>query len=86
MSRSNPTHPGESIRYCIEEAGLTVTAAAERIGVSRSTLSSLINARQGISPLMAVLLERAGWSTAEFWMRRQAAHDLAAARRQTVAA
>ena len=81
MSMRNPTHPGESIREALQAAEWTVTDAAGRIGVTRNTLSRLVNGRIGISPEMALALERVGWSNAEFWMRRQAAYDLARARR-----
>ena len=72
----NPPHPGESIREdCLE--GMTVSAAAHRLGVSRITLSRLINRHIGISPSMALKLEAAGWSTADSWLRLQAQYDLA---------
>ena len=76
----NPSHPGETIRDCIEEMGWTVTYAAGQLGVARHTLSRLLNGRSGISPSMALALERIGWSNAGFWMRRQASWDLAQAR------
>lgn len=76
----NPSHPGETIRDCIEEMGWTVTYAAGQLGVARHTLSRLLNGHSGISPSMALALERIGWSNAGFWMRRQASWDLAQAR------
>ena len=76
----NPSHPGETIRDCIEEMGWTVTHAAGQLGVARHTLSRLLNGHSGISPSMALALERIGWSNAGFWMRRQASWDLAQAR------
>ena len=83
----NPSHPGETVRFdCIEESGLTVTEAAGRLGCSRPALSRLLNGRAGISPEMALALERQGWSNADFWMRLQAAYDLAQARRRVSAA
>ena len=83
----NPPHPGETVRFeCIEAAGLTVTEAARQLGCSRPTLSRVLNARAAISPEMALALERLGWSSADFWMRRQAAYDLARARRRSTAA
>ena len=83
----NPSHPGETIRFdCVEACGLTVTEAPRRLGCSRPTLSRLLNGRAGISPEMALALERQGWSNADFWMRRQAAYDLAQARRRVPAA
>ena len=84
---ANPPHPGDTVRFdCIEATGLTVTEAARRLGCSRPTLSRMLNGRAAISPEMALALERQGWSTADFWMRRQAAYDLAQARRRAAAA
>lgn len=80
---ANPPHPGETVRLdCIEASGLTVTEAARRLGCSRPALSRLLNGRAGVSPEMALALERQGWSNAEFWMRRQVAYELARARRR----
>ena len=83
MSVTNPSHPGLSVRDSMEAMGWTVTECAVRLGVSRNTMSWLLNGRCGISPSMA--LERIGWSNAEFWMRRQAQYDLAQERRRSVA-
>lgn len=58
---------------------MTVTEAARRLGVARQTLSRVLNGHAGISQ-MAIRLEKIGWSNAGFWMRRQAAYDLAQAR------
>ncbi len=82
MSRTNPTHPGLSVLDNVEATGWTVAECADRLGVSRSELSQLLNGRCGISSGMALALERLGWSNAEFWMRRQAYYDLAQERRQ----
>ena len=82
MQLANPSHPGETVRIeCIEESGLTVTEAARRLGCSRPALSRVLNGRAAISAELALALERQGWSNADFWMRRQAAYDLAQARR-----
>lgn len=78
----NPTHPGESIRNCIDESGWTVTECAARLGVTRNNLSRLLNGRIGISARVALGLEAVGWSNAEFWMRLQANYDLAQERRK----
>lgn len=78
----NPPHAGRSIREnCLEPLGLKVTEAARVLGVARHTLSRVLNGHAGISPEMAIRLEKAGWSSAEFWLRRQTAWDLAQARR-----
>lgn len=76
----NPPHPGEIIRDAIEAEGWTVSDAAARLGVVRSTLSRVINGRAGVSPRLALALEGLGWSDAGHWMRMQGAYDLAQAR------
>ena len=80
MATEYPTHPGISIREGCLGDELTVTEAARRLGVGRHTLSRVLNGHAGISPAMALRLEKVGWSTAEFWIRRQADYDLARAR------
>jgi addiction module HigA family antidote len=73
----DPPHPGELIREdCLAPLGLSVTAAAKWLGVSRQSLSELLNGRNGVSPDMAIRLEKAGWGLAETWLRMQLAHDL----------
>ncbi len=77
MKMHNPAHPGPVIREtCLEPLGLSVTAAAKGLGVSRNALSELLNAHVGVSPEMAIRLEKAGWSTAETWLRMQLQYDL----------
>ena len=72
-----PPYPGEILRaLCFEPLGLTVTSAAKALGVSRKTMSSLLNARSGISPEMAIRLSIAFGTSAESWMRQQAQYDL----------
>ena len=77
MSIKNPTHPGAGIQDDLDELGWTVTEAARRMGVRRQNLSLLVHGQIGISPKMALALERVGISNAEFWMRRQAGYELA---------
>lgn len=73
----NPPHPGEVLRkLCLEPLGLSVTKAAKALGVSRSTLSNLLNGQTGISPAMAVRLSIAFDTTAESWMNQQVQYDL----------
>lgn len=75
-----PPHPGELLREdVLAPLGIEVTEAAQRLGMSRTTLSRVINGRAGISPDLAVRLERAGVSTARFWMTLQANYELARA-------
>ena len=76
----NPPHPGLSVRYdCLEPLGLSVTEAARKLGISRKQLSELVNARSGISPEMAIRLDKAFGGGADTWLRMQAAYDLAQA-------
>jgi addiction module HigA family antidote len=78
----NPPHPGHSIKdACLNPLGLSVTEAANVLGIARHTLTRVLNGRAGISPEMAIRLEKAGWSNADHWLRLQTAYDLAQARR-----
>jgi addiction module HigA family antidote len=80
MKMHDPPHPGEVLReLCLQPLGLTVTQAAQALGVSRKTLSSILNGRAGISPEMAVRLSIAFSTTAESWLRQQVQYDLARA-------
>ena len=81
----DPPHPGEMIRDILEDEEIdwTVTECARRLKVARNTLSRLLNGHIGISPRMALALERIGWSNADHWMRLQAAYDLAQERRRS---
>lgn len=82
MPMKNPAHPGTIVKHdCVEAMGLSVTAAAKALGISRPALSNLVNGNAGISPEMAIRLEKAGWSTADTWIRMQAEYDLAEARK-----
>jgi addiction module HigA family antidote len=77
MKMHNPPHPGEIIRtLCLEPLGLTVTEAAEALGVSRKTLSGILNGRAGVSPEMAVRLSIAFGTSAESWLNQQTQYDL----------
>ncbi|AJD49864.1 HigA family addiction module antidote protein [Isoalcanivorax pacificus W11-5] len=77
MRMHNPPHPGEIIRaLCLEPLGLSVTEAAEALGVSRKALSALLNGRAGISPEMAVRLSIAFETSAESWLNQQLQYEL----------
>ena len=78
----NPAHPGEILRDSIEACEWTVTEAAGRLGVGRQALSRLLNGHSGISPSMALAIERLGWGEADFWMRLQGSWELAQERRR----
>ena len=80
MAMKNPPHPGLSVRHdCLEPLGLSVTEAARKLGVSRKQLSDIVNGHSGISPKMAIRLDKAFGGGAETWFRLQAAYDLAQA-------
>ncbi|HVO27126.1 MAG TPA: HigA family addiction module antitoxin [Candidatus Margulisiibacteriota bacterium] len=80
MAMKNPPHPGLSVKQdCLEPLGLTVTAAAKLLGVTRQTLNDLVHARRGISPEMAIRLDLAFGGGADTWLRMQTAYDLAQA-------
>ena len=73
----NPPHPGEVLRsLCLEPLGLTISDAARALGVSRKTLSGIVNGHVGISPEMAVRLSLAFDTTAESWLNQQVQYDL----------
>jgi antitoxin HigA-1 len=77
MRMHNPPHPGEIIReLCLEPLGLSVTQAAEALGISRRTLSAILNGRSGISPEMAIRLSIAFDTSAESWLNQQTQYDL----------
>jgi addiction module HigA family antidote len=79
----NPPHPGDFIRTeIVEAAGLTVTAAAAALGVSRPTLSSLLNAKAGLSGEMALRIEKAFGVKMDTLMRMQASYDIAQTRKR----
>jgi addiction module HigA family antidote len=78
----NPVHPGRIVRHdCLEPLGLSVTAGAKVLGVSRQTLTKVVSGKSGISPEMAIRLTKAFGSTPETWLRMQLAYDLALARK-----
>ena len=73
----SPPHPGDVIReLCLEPLGLTVTAAAKGLGVSRKAFSELLNGHSGISPEMAIRLSKGFGGSPESWMRQQMLFDL----------
>ena len=78
MPMKNPPHPGKSVLHdCIEPLGLSITDAATALGVSRNSLSELVNARRGISPEMAVRLSKAFGGSPTSWLAQQMNYDIA---------
>jgi antitoxin HigA-1 len=82
MPMKNPVHPGHIVKHdCLEPLGLSVTDAAKVLRVTRQALNNIVNGKAGISPEMAIRLEKAFGSTADTWLRMQANYDLAQARK-----
>jgi addiction module HigA family antidote len=78
MPMKNPPHPGMTVlAECIEPLGLTITHAAQALGVTRTTLSELVNGKRGISAEMAVRLSKVFGGSAASWITQQAHYDLA---------
>jgi antitoxin HigA-1 len=85
MPMKNPPHPGGFVMLeCIKPLGLTITQAAEALGVSRKTLSELVNEKCGITPEMAVRLSKVFGGSAETWLMQQAQYDLAQVRHDRI--
>lgn len=83
MPMKNPPHPGRIVQQeCLEPLGLSVTAGAKALGISRNALSELVNERRGISPEMAIRLDKAFGGGADSWHLMQAAYDIAQAMKQ----
>ena len=83
MAMKEPPHPGLSVRFdCLEPLGLSITAGAKVLGVTRQALNNLVNGKAGISPEMAIRLDKAFGGTAEGWLLLQTAFDLAQARKK----
>ncbi len=80
MPMKEPPHPGLSVRFdCLEPLGLSVTEGAKALGVTRQALNNIVNGKAGISPEMAIRLDKAFGGTAEGWLALQTAYDLAQA-------
>jgi len=78
MPMKNPPHPGTVVlQECIEPLQLTITDAAAALGVTRTTLSELVNGKRGISPEMALRLSMVFGGEPQSWLIQQAQYDLA---------
>ena len=84
MPMKNPSHPGQLIKADIDELGLTLVDAAKGLGISRQQLHSVIAGRAGVTPEMAIRLERAIGSTADTWLRMQMNYDLTQVRKRAI--
>jgi antitoxin HigA-1 len=84
MEMKNPPHPGELIGDNLQELGISITAAARGLGITRQQLHNLIAGRSGITPETAVKLEQALGSTADTWLKMQMNYDLAQIRKRVI--
>jgi addiction module HigA family antidote len=85
MAAKNPANSRRVVRHdCLEPLGLSVTAAANALGVTRQALNNVVNGKSGISPEMAIRLSKAFGSTPETWLRMQIADDLAALKTKAI--
>ncbi|MDR3567216.1 MAG: HigA family addiction module antitoxin [Syntrophobacteraceae bacterium] len=82
MEMKNPAHPGELVKACLEDLGLSVSEAAKGLGVTRQQLHNVIAARSGITPEMAIRFEKAFGGTADTWLQMQTNYDLARMRQR----
>ena len=82
IAMKDPPHPGEMVGDSLEELGVSISAAARALGVTRQQLHNVISGRSAVSPEMAVRLEQALGSTADAWLRMQANYDLAQVRKR----
>ena len=82
MEMKNPPHPGELVGDNLDELGISVTAAARGLGITRQQLHNIIAGRNAIMPEMAIRLEKALGSTADTWLRMQMNFDLAQIRKR----
>jgi addiction module HigA family antidote len=77
MEMENPAHPGELVKSCLEDLGLSVAEAAKGLGITRQQLHNVIAGRSSVTPEMAIRFEKAFGSTADTWLRMQMNYDLA---------
>jgi len=83
MAMKNPPHPGEHVlEDCLRPLSLSITKAADVLGVSRLTLSNLVNGKNGVSPGMAIRLSKAFGGSPEVWLGMQMQYDLAQAEKK----
>lgn len=73
--RRRPTHPGYVVRLELDELGMSISEAADRLGVARPTLSHLVNENKRVSPEMALKLGRFFGNGTELWMNMQTRYD-----------
>jgi len=84
MEMKNPPHPGELIGDTLDELNISISEAARGLGITRQQLHNVIAGRSGITPEMAVKLEKAIGSTADTWLKLQMNYDLAQVRKRSI--
>jgi len=82
MDMKNPAHPGELVKECLDDLGLSVAEAAKGLGITRQQLHNIIAGRSSVTPEMAIRFEKAFGSTAETWLRMQMNYDLVQIRKR----
>ena len=82
MEMKNPVHPGELVKACLDDLGLSVAEAAKGLGITRQQLHNVIAGRSSVTPEMAIRFEKAFGSTADTWLRMQMNYDLAQMRKR----
>ncbi len=82
MEMKNPVHPGELVKACLDDLGLSVAEAAKGLGITRQQLHNVIAGRSNVTPEMAIRLEKALGGTADTWLRMQMNYDLARMRKR----
>ena len=82
MEMKNPAHPGELVKACLDDLGLSVAEAAKGLGITRQQLHNVIAGRSSVTPEMAIRFEKAFGSTADTWLRMQMNYDLAQMRQR----
>ena len=82
MEMKNPAHPGQLVKACLDDLGLSVAEAAKGIGITRQQLHNVVAGRSSVTPEMAIRFEKAFAGTADTWLKMQANYDLAQMRQR----
>ncbi len=82
MEMKNPVHPGQLVKACLDDLGLSVAEAAKGIGITRQQLHNVVAGRSRVTPEMAIRFEKAFGGTADTWLKMQANYDLAQMRQR----
>jgi len=82
VEMKNPIHPGELVKACLDDLGLSVAEAARSLGITRQQLYNVVAGRSNVTPEMAIRFEKALGSTAETWLQMQMNYDLVKMRKR----